>query len=63
MSIYEAISADLLHQIELGVHGKHFWPWIINKGNNPGYLSSKELDVLDDKYIILIVLITSHSDS
>ena len=51
-SIYEAISADLLHQIELGVFGKHFWPWIISKGDNPGYLGQKELDMLDDKYNI-----------
>jgi hypothetical protein len=47
-SIYEAISADPLHQIELGVFGKHFWLWIISKGDNPGYLSNKELDMLDD---------------
>jgi hypothetical protein len=51
-SIYEAISADPLHQIELGVFGKHFWLWIISKGDNPGYLDNKELDVLDDKYVI-----------
>lgn len=50
--IYEAISADLLHQIELGVHGKHLWPWIISK-SDPGYLGSEELDALDDKYVIL----------
>ena len=62
-SIYKAISADLLHQIELGVHGKHFWPWIISKGDNPGYLSGEELDQLDDKYVISIVLITCYSDS
>ncbi|KAF9642410.1 hypothetical protein BDM02DRAFT_3193327, partial [Thelephora ganbajun] len=49
-SIYEAISADLLHQIELGVFGKHFWLWIISKGNNPGYLCSSELDILDDNF-------------
>jgi len=49
-SIYEAISADPLHQIELGVFSKHFFLWIISKGDNPGYLSKKELDVLDDKY-------------
>ena len=59
-SIYKAISADLLHQIELRVHGKHFWPWIIDKGNNPGYLSGKQLDELDDKYVISIMLITRH---
>ena len=53
-SIYEAISADPLHQIELGVFGKHFWLWIISKGDNPGYLGNKGLDVLDDKYVILI---------
>jgi hypothetical protein len=48
-SIYEAISADLLHQIELGVHGKHIWPWLISKGDIPGYLIKEELDVLDNK--------------
>jgi len=53
-SIYEAISADPLHQIELGVFGKHFFLWIISKGDNPGYLSKKELDVLDDKYDIFV---------
>ena len=48
-SIYAAISADLLHQIELGVHGKHIWPWLISKGGVPGYLLKGELDVLDDR--------------
>jgi hypothetical protein len=48
-SIYEAVSADLLHQIELGVHGRHIWPWIISKGDNPGYLTGEQLDMLDDK--------------
>ncbi|KEP45041.1 hypothetical protein V565_326020, partial [Rhizoctonia solani 123E] len=27
-SIYEAIVADPLHQIEQGIWGKHLWPWI-----------------------------------
>ena len=35
-SIYEAVSADLLHQIELGVHSKHIWPWVVSKGDIPG---------------------------
>jgi len=52
-SIYEAISADPLHQIELGVFGKHFWLWIIGKGD-PGYLGNEWLDMLDDKYVIFI---------
>jgi len=52
-SIYEAISADPLHQIELGVFGKHFFLWIISKGD-PGYLSKGELDILDDKYDIFV---------
>jgi hypothetical protein len=54
-SIYEAISADLLHQIELGVFGKHFWLWVISKGD-PGYLSDEELDALDDRYSALMAL-------
>lgn len=53
--IYQAISADLLHQIELGVFGKHLWLWIISKGDNPGYLSKEELDMLDDKYDVFIM--------
>jgi hypothetical protein len=55
-SIYEAISADLLHQIELGVFGKHFWLWVISKGDMPGYLSDGELDMLDDRYSVFVVL-------
>ena len=52
-SIYEAVSADLLHQIELGVFGRHFWLWVISKGDNPGgYLSDEELDTLDDRYSV-----------
>lgn len=49
-SIYKAISADPLHQIELGVFGKHFWLWIISKGDDPGYLGGNQLDALDEKY-------------
>jgi len=54
-SIYEAISADPLHQIELGVFGKHFWLWIISKGD-PGYLGNEGLDILDDKYVVFIIM-------
>lgn len=49
-SIYEAISADPLHQIELGVFGKHIWLWVISKGDVAGYLLKGELDMLDDRF-------------
>ncbi|KAG8727553.1 hypothetical protein FRC10_005855, partial [Ceratobasidium sp. 414] len=42
-SIYDAIIADPLHQIEQGIWGKHLWPWI--KSQLPD--SSKQ--VLDDR--------------
>ncbi|KAG9119795.1 hypothetical protein FRC07_005011, partial [Ceratobasidium sp. 392] len=29
-SLFQAFVADPLHQIELGVFGKHMWPWILN---------------------------------
>ncbi|KAG9093136.1 hypothetical protein FS749_015009 [Ceratobasidium sp. UAMH 11750] len=28
-SLFQAFSADPLHQIELGVFGKHLWPWLL----------------------------------
>ena len=50
-SIYEAISADPLHQIELGVFGKHIWLWVINKSDVAGYLLKGELDILDERFV------------
>ncbi|KAG8693215.1 hypothetical protein FRC08_009259, partial [Ceratobasidium sp. 394] len=29
-SLYRAVAADPLHQIELGVFGHHMWPWILD---------------------------------
>ncbi|KAG9086597.1 hypothetical protein FS749_003534 [Ceratobasidium sp. UAMH 11750] len=40
-SVYAAISADPLHQIEQGVFGKHIWPWICKQ------LSPKSATILD----------------
>ncbi|KAG8742492.1 hypothetical protein FRC10_001388 [Ceratobasidium sp. 414] len=40
-SVYLAVSADPLHQIEQGIFGKHIWPWIRNG------LSKKQATVLD----------------
>ncbi|KAG9094666.1 hypothetical protein FS749_012061 [Ceratobasidium sp. UAMH 11750] len=42
-SIYDAIIADPLHQIEQGVWGKHLWPWIKNQ------LPDSSKQILDDR--------------
>ena len=42
--VYSTFCADVLHQIEQGIWGQHIWKMI-----KSGYLSSVELQVLDDK--------------
>lgn len=42
-SIYNAVVADPLHQIEQGIWGKHLWPWIRDQ------LSQRQKGVLDER--------------
>ena len=42
-SVYLAVGADPLHQIEQGVFGKHIWPWLREE------LSKKQAKVLDTR--------------
>ncbi|KDN40330.1 hypothetical protein RSAG8_08240, partial [Rhizoctonia solani AG-8 WAC10335] len=43
-SVYRAIAADPLHQIEQGVFGKHLWPWIRDQ------LSNEKKATLDKRF-------------
>ncbi|KAG8696436.1 hypothetical protein FRC08_007148 [Ceratobasidium sp. 394] len=43
-SVYLAVTADPLHQIEQGIFGKHIWPWIRDG------LSKKHATVLDARF-------------
>ncbi|KAG8714224.1 hypothetical protein FRC08_012222 [Ceratobasidium sp. 394] len=43
-SVYSAVTADPLHQIEQGIFGKHIWPWIRSG------LSKKQAAALDARF-------------
>ncbi|KAG8692390.1 hypothetical protein FRC08_009814 [Ceratobasidium sp. 394] len=46
-SVYLAVAADPLHQIEQGIFGKHIWPWMKSK------LSVKQAVVLDSRFKLI----------
>ncbi|KAG8749793.1 hypothetical protein FRC12_013224 [Ceratobasidium sp. 428] len=47
-SIYQAIGADPLHQIELGVFGSHMWPWLLDQR-----LNEQQKAKLNERYMAI----------
>ncbi|KAG9095467.1 hypothetical protein FRC06_009776 [Ceratobasidium sp. 370] len=47
-SIYQAVAADPLHQIELGVFGHHMWPWVLDH-----QLSNQGRAELDERFMAI----------
>ncbi|QRW13306.1 hypothetical protein RhiLY_12305 [Ceratobasidium sp. AG-Ba] len=43
-SVYLAVAADPLHQIEQGIFGKHIWPWLRDS------LSNSQATILDTRF-------------
>jgi hypothetical protein len=49
MSIYQAVIADPLHQIELGIWGDHLWKWLIRLLELEDKMAAK---VFDSRYAL-----------